>query len=252
VPAAREPHVDPIVEIRGVTKRFGDVVALDDVTLVLSGPRLVAVLGPNGAGKTTLLDLACGLSEPTAGSIRLFGQEIGQDDYPRRRVGVVMPREFVFDGVNVGDYADLFASIYGTKDGRARIVSRARLEGRERVSVERLSGGEAQRLFIAAASVHDPELLLLDEPTGELDPENKLRVGELLEELAERALVVMTTHDLDEAERLADEVLFLFDGRVRAHGTKASLLRETSGEATLRDAFFRFCGTTISRKGEAL
>lgn len=246
------PADEPILDVRGVSKRFGDVVALHDVTLALAGERLVAVLGPNGAGKTTLLDLVSGLAEPTTGSVRLFGRHVRPADYPRRRVGVVMQREFVLDGVRVRDYADLFAAIYREPDGAARIVARAGLRGRERVSVERLSGGEAQRLFIAAASVHEPELLLLDEPTAELDPENKAAVGELLRELARRSLVVMTTHDLDEADRLADDVLFLVDGGVRAHGTRASLLREVGPDATLRDAFFRFCGKAMSRAGEAV
>jgi ABC-2 type transport system ATP-binding protein len=241
-----------ILETKGLGKRFGETIALADVSLALSGPRLVAILGPNGAGKTTLLDLLEGLEVPTAGTVTLFGSAIDPARYPRRRVGVVMQREFVLDGIDVADYADLFAAIYAQKDGRKRILERAGLASRERVSVARLSGGEAQRLFIAAASVHDPELLLLDEPTSELDPESKERVGVLLRELAARSLLVMTTHDLDEAERIADEVLFLFEGRVRAFGTKADLLRSVGPDATMRDAFFELCGTTIARGGSAL
>lgn len=244
------------LEVHDVTMRFGDVVALENVSLTLEGPRLVVVLGPNGAGKTTLLDLIEGLTEPTSGTIKLFDAKVTPNDYPRRRIGVVMQREFVLDGITVRDYADLFAAIYAEKDGTQRILERAQLEGRARVEVERISGGEAQRLFIAAASVHDPEILLLDEPTSELDPGNKEGVGELLRALAKKALVVMTTHDLDEAERLADDVLFLFDGRVRAHDAIDVLLREVSKgkaeEATLRDAFFHYCGRTISRGGESL
>jgi ABC-2 type transport system ATP-binding protein len=244
---------ETVLELSGVTMRFGDVVALDDVSLSLSGPKLVCVLGPNGAGKTTLLDLALGLAQPSSGSITLFGKSLEPaGEYPRKRVGVVMQREFILDGVRVGDYADLFAAIYGVDGGSARIVQRAGLEGREKASVERLSGGEAQRLFIAAAAVHDPELLFLDEPTSQLDPESKLRVGAMLAEFAEKALVVMTTHDLDEAERLASDVLFLFDGRVRAHDSKAALLKDVEPGGTLRNAFFRLCGRTMSRGGETL
>ena len=243
---------DAILATSGLGKRFGETAALVDVSIALHGPRLVAILGPNGAGKTTLLDLVEGLEAPTSGSVTLFGAPIDAGRYPRGRVGVVMQREFVLDGIDVADYADLFAAIYAREDGRRRIVERAGLVGRERMRVARLSGGEAQRLFIAAASVHDPELLLLDEPTSELDPESKERVGELLRSLAKRALVVMTTHDLDEAERIADEVLFLFEGRVRAFGTKDDLLRSVGPGATMRDAFFRLCGTTIARGGAAL
>jgi len=240
------------IETTGLTKQFGEKTALSDVSIALSGPRLVAVLGPNGAGKTTLLDLLEGLEEPTSGRVSLFGNALAPGKYPRGRVGVVMQKEFVLDGVRVGDYADLFSAIYKQSDGRKRILDRAGLAGRESTSVAKLSGGEAQRLFIAAAAVHDPELLLLDEPTSELDPESKERVGGLLRKLAEKSLLVMTTHDLDEAERIADEVLFLFEGRVRAFGTKSDLLSSVGPEATLRDAFFKLCGTTIARGGSAL
>ena len=239
----------PSVVVHAVTKRFDDVVALDDVSFSLSGPKLVVVLGPNGAGKTTLLDLVEGLTEPTSGRVSLFGKDVAGGDYPRTRVGVVMQREFVLDGVTASDYADLFAAIYGVDGGRERILARAELTKRAKISVDRLSGGEAQRLFVAAASVHDPEVLFLDEPTSELDPDNKRRLGEHLRRFAEKALVIMTTHDLDEAERLADEVVFLFDGKLRAHGSKKDVIGE---RATLREAFFHYCGGTVSRSGEAL
>jgi len=232
-----------------VTKRFDEIVALDDVSFALSGPKLVVVLGPNGAGKTTLLDLVEGLAEPTSGRVALFGEDVSVKHYPRARVGVVMQREFILDGVTVSDYADLFAAIYGVEGGRERILTRSELTARAKVSVDRLSGGEAQRLFIAAASVHEPAILFLDEPTSELDPEAKLRLGEHLRSFAKTALVVMTTHDLDEAERLADEVVFLFDGKLRAQGPKKDVIGD---RATLREAFFHYCGGTLSRSGAAL
>lgn len=234
--------------VKDVAQRYGDALALSEVSFTLNGPRLVVILGPNGAGKTTLLDLVEGLALPSAGAVSLFGRPVRPDDYPRRQVGVVMQKEFVLDGVTAGDYAELFASIYGVTDGRERILERAGLRERQRLSVDRLSGGEAQRLFIAAASVHEPEVLFLDEPTSQLDPESKQAIGELLREHASRALVVMTTHDLAEAERLADEVLFLLDGRLRAHGPKAELV---GTHASLSAAFFHYCGKTMSRAGEA-
>ncbi len=240
------------LEVSGLVKRFGDVLALSDVTLALSGPKLVCVLGPNGAGKTTLIDLALGLTEPSAGEVRLFGAKVNERDYPRRRVGVVMQREFVLDGMRVVDYADLFAAIYGGEGATERILRRARLEDRGRTFVDKLSGGEAARLFIAAASVHEPEVLFLDEPTGPLDPENKIAVGELLCELSRSSLLMMTTHDLEEAERLADEVVFLEGGRLRAHGSKDALVRGLGADATLRDAYFHFTSRALSSAGEVV
>ena len=234
--------------VKNLGQRFGEVHALSDVTFTLRGPKLVVILGPNGAGKTTLLDLVEGLTTPTSGSVTLFDRPVFPDEYPRRKIGVVMQKEFVLDGVTVGDYADLFASIYGVERGRARILERAALVERAHVSVDRLSGGEAQRLFIAAASVHDPEILFLDEPTSELDPESKRRLGDVLRSHAEKSLVVMTTHDLEEADRLADEVVFLLDGRLRAHGTKSEVI---GAHESLSAAFFHYCGKTMSRSGEA-
>lgn len=235
--------------VNGVSQRYGEVTALRDITVALTGPKLVVVLGPNGAGKTTFLDLVEGLSVPTSGTISVFGKAITPDTYPRRDVGVVMQREFILDGVTVRDYADLFAAIYEIPNGQSKILERAGLKARAGIGVERLSGGEAQRLFIAAATVHDPKILFLDEPTSELDPESKRRIGEVLRERARSALVVMTTHDLEEAERLADEVLFLLDGTLRAHGPKSEVVGERKD---LREAFFHFCGRTVSHSGEAL
>jgi ABC-2 type transport system ATP-binding protein len=234
------------IALQHVAKSFGEVHALRSVTLSLNGPALVTVLGPNGAGKTTLLDLLAGLSEPTEGWVSLFGS---RGAYPRQRVGVVMQREFVLDGMTVHDYAELFSAIYKVKDGMSDILARAGLRHRAKVSVERLSGGEAQRLFIAAASVHHPDILLCDEPTSALDVDHKEQVGDTLRNMAERALVVMTTHDLEFAERIADHVVILVGGELRASGEKAEVLR---GHATLREAFFAYSGRTMARNGEDL
>lgn len=245
-------HSHPsVVEVRKVSKRFGSVQALSDVSFALAGPQLLGILGPNGAGKTTLLDLIEGLAVPDAGEVRLFGAALRP--YPRRRVGVVMQREFVMEGLSVGDYAELFAAIQRVHDGAARILRDAALETRASTPVARLSGGEASRLFLAAAIVHDPELILLDEPSAQLDPESKQRIGARLRELARERTVVLTTHDLREADALCDSLLFLVGGRVRAQGTRSELVAavpeaERRGLA-VEDAFFHFCALRM-RRGE--
>jgi len=249
----REGHAEEIVAAVGLTKRFGETVALDDVCFAVEGPGLCAVLGPNGAGKTTLLDILEGLAEPTRGHYRLFGA--APRPYPRRRVGVVMQKEAQIERVTAREYAELFSSIYGVRGGPAQILARARLEHRAGIAVTRLSGGEAARLFIATAVVHDPALVFLDEPTAPLDPENKRIVGEMLRELAKERTLFMTTHDLREADALADRLLFLVGGRVRASGTKEELVRAVP-EAERRglgveDAFFHYCGIAI-RDGRAI
>ena len=211
--------------------------ALSGVSFSVASPSLLCVLGPNGAGKTTLFDVLAGLSPPTTGRVRLFGEEISPARYPRARVGVVFQREFLLEEVRIGEYAELFASAFGVAGGREKILRESKLVGQERKPVARLSGGEQQRLYIAAACVHDPELLLLDEPTSNLDPRSKEEVGHALRELATTRTVLMTTHDLAEAEALATEILFLVRGTVVASGPLDGLLAQT-GTTSLRDAFF--------------
>lgn len=234
-----------IVAVEHVSKRFGAIAALDDVSFAIRGPGATAILGPNGAGKSTLLDIVEGLADPDSGAVRLFGENVSARSYPRRRVGVVLQREFVMDRVSTAEYAELFAEIHGVRGGRERILSEARLTDRARTMLSRLSGGEAARLFVAAATVHDPELVLLDEPTASLDPENKRRMGAWLAELARTRTVVVTTHDLREADAFCDDLVFLVGGKLRAAGPRAELAaqvpadRRTGRDA--EDAFFHLC-----------
>jgi ABC-2 type transport system ATP-binding protein len=245
-----------VIRTSGLTMRFGSVVALSDVSVTLEGPQVIALLGPNGAGKTTLIEILEGLRAPSAGSAWLFGEPLSLRRYPRRRIGAVLQREFVPERIPTLEYARLFAAIYETgKAGVEAILRRAELHDRAQVPVEQLSGGEAQRLFIAAASVHDPELLFLDEPTAQLDPENRLRIGTLLRELGKTCTVLITTHDLREAERVADTTLFLVGGAVRKAGPTQELIDSVPGprregeKKTLEDAFFHYCGARLEANG---
>jgi ABC-2 type transport system ATP-binding protein len=227
------------------------VVALDDVSFVVEGPALVGVLGPNGAGKTSLLDILEGLSRPSRGKVRLFGSD--PDPYPRRRVGVVMQNEARLERCTTREYAELFSAIYRIAGGAERILERSGLAARAGTAMSHLSGGEAARLFIATAVVHTPELVFLDEPTAHLDPAGKREVGELLRKLSESCTVVMTTHDLREADELCDQLLFLVGGRIRASGSRDELVSAVPENARtglgVEDAFFHFCAVRI-REGE--
>ncbi len=245
--------MEEIVRADRVTKRFGAVEALRSVSFAVDGPQVVGVLGPNGAGKTTLLEILEGLSRPTAGQVHLFGRELDARDYPRRKVGVVMQKEFALDRITVGEYAALFAAIHGVPRGEREILKMAALDDRAKVAVERLSGGEAQRLFIAASVVHAPALLFLDEPSAHLDPESKGRIGELLREMAETRTVIVTTHDLREADAICDHVLFLVDGAVKASGPRQELIDAVPPGARrghgIEDAFFHFCARRLTAVG---
>lgn len=242
-----------VLSARGISRRFGDIVALADVSFELGPGELLGILGPNGAGKTTLLDILEGLADADAGEVQLFGTSVRP--YPRSRVGVVMQQEFRMDGATAGEYADLFAAIHGVRGGRDWILKEAALGDRAAVPLGRLSGGEAARLFIAASVVHGPDLVFLDEPTAHLDPENKRRVGQMLKAMAEERAVVLTTHDLREADELCDRLLFLVEGKVRALGPRDELIAavpesERSGRG-VEDAFFHFCAIRM-HDGEAV
>jgi ABC-2 type transport system ATP-binding protein len=243
----------PFVSLERVSRRYGAFEALTDVTFRIDAPGVVGLLGPNGAGKTTLLDVLAGLAAPDSGSLALFGVALGAgagSRYPRRRVGVVLQREFVPDHVTVHDYAELFAAIHGVRDGAQQIIAQARLEARSKLAVDRLSGGEAQRLFVAASLVHAPDLLLLDEPSARLDPVSKRELSELLRRVSRKTCVLMATHDLNEAERACDHCLFILGGRLRAQGSTAELMA-SAGATTLEDAFFHFCNARVNPTGDA-
>ena len=240
----------PFVSLERVSRRYGAFEALTEVTFRIDSPGVVGLLGPNGAGKTTLLDVLAGLAAPDSGSFSLFGEPLMSGaQYPRRRVGVVLQREFVPDHVTVDEYAELFAAIYGVRDGAQQIIAQARLDARKKLAVDRLSGGEAQRLFVAASLVHSPDLLLLDEPSARLDPVSKRALSELLRRVSEKTCVLMATHDLAEAERACDHCLFILGGKLRAQGSTAELMA-TAGAATLEDAFFHFCSARVNPTGD--
>lgn len=166
-----------------------------------------------------------------------------------------MQREARLERVQVGEYAELFAAIQKVPGGNKRILRQAKLEGRERLAVSKLSGGEAARLFIAAALVHDPELVFMDEPTAALDPESKQEVGDLLLELSRDRTLLVTTHDLREADRLCQELVFLVGGKVQASGSRDQLVQSVPARKRrglgVEDAFFHYCSLTL-RGGVAI
>ena len=245
------PPTREIIHVENVGKRFGDTVALENVSFTISGPGIVGILGPNGAGKTTLLDILEGLSSPTSGAYRLFGKPASP--YPRTRVGVVMQKEAHLERITVHEYAELFSVIFGVTNGAEKILERARLTHRASTPVTRLSGGEAARLYITTAVVHEPDLVFLDEPTAHLDPDNKRLIGELLRDLSRERTLFVSTHDLYEAEVLCDKLLFLVGGKLRASGSKEELVASVPEEKRrglgVEDAFFHFCAIRIERGG---
>ena len=223
----------PAVEITGLAKRYGPVTAVDGLTLHAARREVTALLGPNGAGKTTTVEICEGYRRPDAGKVRVLGLDPVRDARALRpQVGVMPQSGGIPPAARPGEYLRLMASFHARPADPAALLDRLGLATSVRTPVRRLSGGQQQRLSLAAAIIGRPELLFLDEPTAGLDPQARLATWDLIAELRGVGVsVVLTTHLMDEAERLADRVAIIDHGRLVAAGTPASL---TGGRRQLR------------------
>lgn len=205
------------VRVQGVSKRYGDRQAVDDVSLDISRGEFFGLLGPNGAGKSTLVEIMEGLRHADAGSVALFGES----PWPRNtallpRIGIQTQSSAFFVRQTAHEHLRTVAALYGaSQDAADATLDSVGLTGQRGVQVENLSGGQRQRLAIASALVHGPELIFLDEPTAALDPQARRALWDVLRGLkAEGRTIVYTTHHLDEAEELCDRIAILVDGRI--------------------------------------
>jgi ABC-2 type transport system ATP-binding protein len=224
-------RVDAAVELDGLVKRYGTTMAADGLTFHAARGNITALLGPNGAGKTTTVEICAGFRRADAGTVRVLGRDPA-DRALRARVGVMPQSGGVPVSARAGEFLRLVASLYADPVDPALLLERLGLTEHDRTAYKRLSGGQQQRLSLAAAIVGRPELVFLDEPTTGLDPQARHGTWGLIEELrAAGVAVVLTTHNMDEAERLADQVYIVDRGRVVAHGTPREL---TGAERQLR------------------
>ena len=222
----------PAIDARGITRRFADTTAVDDVTLTVPRGTVFGFLGPNGAGKTTTIRLLLGLVTPTSGDLRVLGHHLPEEGLAvRRRTGVVLEQHGLYDGLSVAASLSFAARAYGLSrtaaaERVAGLADRFGLGDRMAERPQALSRGMRQRLAIARALVGEPELLVLDEPTNGLDAEAAADLRALLVELvAGGTTVFLTTHLLAEAERLCDLVTVIKSGRIIATGRPADLRR---------------------------
>jgi len=221
----------PAVEVRGLTKRFGEFVAVDRIDLTIARGEVFGFLGPNGAGKTTTIRMLCGLLPPTAGTARVLGVDVRRDpEAVKARIGYMGQRASMYDDLTVGELLHFYGRIYGLPPReRSRKVrgwlEQAGLAGRERQLVGTLSGGWRQRVALGCAVLHRPELLLLDEPTSGTDPLQRREFWELIYRFAdEGTTVLVTTHYMDEAEHCTT-LAFIHGGRIVAQGSPAQIKR---------------------------
>jgi len=226
---------EPAVEISGLVMRYGDKVAVDGLSLSVERGSITAVLGPNGAGKTTTLETCEGFRKPQNGVVRVLGLDpIRQRRDLLPRLGVMLQAGGAWSGVRAVEMLRHIARLHAHPLDVEMLVERLGLDECGRTPYRRLSGGQQQRLGLAMAVVGRPELVFVDEPTAGMDPGARRTTWELLDELrADGVTIVLTTHYMDEAEKLADQVFVIDHGRVIADGSPFELTR-ARGRATIR------------------
>jgi lipooligosaccharide transport system ATP-binding protein len=225
------------IELSGVVKRFGPITAVDGLDLEVPEGICLGLLGPNGAGKSTTMRLLTGQALPDAGELRVLGHELpGDSKAARAEMGVVPQLDNLDVDVTVEDNLAVYARLYRVKDVGAavdRALDLARLHGRRRDAVDELSGGMRRRLLLARGLVHEPRLVLLDEPTVGLDPQIRTELWTLIGELKSRGTtILMSTHYIEEAERLADEVAVMTKGKIISRGRPSELIAQHAGRQT--------------------
>jgi ABC-2 type transport system ATP-binding protein len=243
------------LELRDVAVRYGDITAVDSVSLTVPRGAIVALLGDNGAGKTSLLQVCEGFRRPDAGSASVLGLDpVGDHDRLMPRLGIMLQSGGIYPWATVAEILSLFASFAADPLDAGMLLDRLGLRRRARTTFRRLSGGEQQRLALAVALIGRPELVFLDEPTAGMDTGARHTTWALVEELrSDGVTVLLTTHLLDEAERVADTVVIIDRGVVAATGTPAELtaaagidLLQVHAEPGLDTAALSLVGVTVS------
>ncbi|WP_372726966.1 ABC transporter ATP-binding protein [Nocardioides sp.] len=232
------------IEVRGLVKTYGALRAVDDVSFSVAEGEFFGIIGPNGAGKTTVLELVEGLRAPDSGEIRVLGQKVR----PRNaalmpRIGVQLQASSFFERLTAREQIRTFAALYDVSTARADAwLERVGLVEKAGTRVEDLSGGQAQRLSIACALVHDPELVFLDEPTASLDPQARHNLWDLLRGIQHAGrTVVLTTHYMEEAEALCERIALMDQGRILELDSPRALI-ERLGVESLDDVFLELTG----------
>jgi ABC-2 type transport system ATP-binding protein len=235
----------PAVEATALRKSFGTIHAVDGIDLSLPPGRIYGLLGPNGSGKTTLIRLLTGLASATSGTVRVLGV-----DMPSRgnmsRIGYMTQADGIYPELSVWENLRFFAALYGQTDRAAmlHVLALVDLDTRLDTPAQNLSGGMRRRLSMACALVHRPSVIFLDEPTVGVDPALRVQFWEHFHRLsAEGATLLVSSHVMDEADR-CDELLFIRDGRVLAHGTPSEL-RQRGGSDNLETAFLAFATPAV-------
>ncbi len=236
-----------MIEIQNLTKTFNGKIVLKDISFKVKEGEIFGYLGPNGAGKTTTMRIILGLLNPTSGNAFVLGQNLGENEKLRNKVGVLLENDGVYDKLSAYENLDYYAQLYGISDGVERkrrigeLLEFVGLSDRRNDKVGEFSKGMRRKLALARAIAHEPEVLFLDEPSSGLDPEAQIMVRELILQLsAEMGVTIfLNSHDLDEVQRICSKIAILQSGEIKTHDTVKNL-RDKMGkprvEITLSDS----------------
>jgi ABC-2 type transport system ATP-binding protein len=225
---------DTVLQTTNLSKRFGAIAAVKNLNLEIHAGEIFGFLGPNGAGKTTSINMICGLMTPDSGEVLIHGKSVLNDGGITRRVGVCPQEIILWERLTCFEQLVFIGEMYGlpakTARGRSEeLLKDMALEEKRNAQARTLSGGLQRRLNLIMALVHDPEIVILDEPEAGLDPQSRVRVRQYIRSLARRKTVILTTHNMDEADRVADRIAIIDRGELLRMGTPSELKR-TIGE----------------------
>ena len=226
----------PVVEVRGLTKRYGEVQAVAGIDFDVRRGEVFGLLGPNGAGKTTTVEILEGLRAPDGGTVAVLGLDVVKDaDALKPRIGVSLQTAALYPKLTVTELIELFSSFYPASRPVGELIDALELGERRNARSSELSGGQRQRLTVALALVNDPELVFLDEPTTGLDPAARRSLWDLVRDIkADGRSVLLTTHYMEEAEVLCDRIAIMDHGRILEHGTVDELVSKRFQERAVR------------------
>ena len=227
--------IESVVEVKDLKKSYGKVEALKGISFEIKRGEVFTLIGPNGAGKTTALEIIEGLRKKDSGEIRVFGLNVEKElSKIKPRIGVQLQHGALYEHLTVKEILILFASFYKKKMNIEKLIEKGALGEIAHVRTEALSGGQLQRLRIVATLINDPELLFLDEPTTGLDPQSRRYIWGMIEDLREESrTILLTTHYMEEAERLANQVAIIDEGKMLSIGKPEELIAKHGGETVM-------------------
>jgi ABC-2 type transport system ATP-binding protein len=220
------------LEIKKINKKYGDQDALIDVSFSLKKGDIVGFLGPNGAGKTTLMKIITSIIKPDSGDITINGYDTQKNEIStKRQIGYLAENNPLYKDMLVTEYLDFVASLYEIENKKNKvkeIIKKTGLEGEIKKKIEELSKGYKQRVGIAAALVHDPNILILDEPTTGLDPNQLIEIRKLIQEIGQEKIVLLSTHILQEIPKICNHIIIINEGRIVENTRMQNLIKKSN------------------------